>query len=65
MRDRTKWIGRRQLLSAWGRVIKLMLSDPRSREALKAQRNVPEEIGTKMAYGLFVGRKPSVEGQGR
>ena len=56
--DRIGWVGCRSVLLAWGRVIKLLFSNPRAREALKQQLGTPAEMINAMGYGLFVGRKP-------
>jgi ubiquinone/menaquinone biosynthesis C-methylase UbiE len=58
VRDRIRWIGWRSILPAWGRVIKLVLTRPRAREALKEQMDAPTELIDQMRYGLFAGRKP-------
>jgi ubiquinone/menaquinone biosynthesis C-methylase UbiE len=58
VQDRIGWVGCRSVLPAWGRVIKLLLSNPRAREALKQQLGTPAEMINAMGYGLFVGRKP-------
>jgi arsenite methyltransferase len=58
VRDRIKWVGWRSVLPAWGRVIKLLLTNPRSRDAIKEQLDAPAEMINYMGYALFVGRKP-------
>jgi ubiquinone/menaquinone biosynthesis C-methylase UbiE len=58
VRDRIGWVGCRSVLPAWGRVIKLLLSNPRARDAIKQQFGAPAEMINTMGYGLFVGRKP-------
>jgi SAM-dependent methyltransferase len=58
VRDRIGWVGWRSILPAWGRVIRLLLSNPRARDALKQQLDPPAEMINTMGYGLFVGRKP-------
>lgn len=58
VRDRIGWVGWRSILPAWGRVIKLLLSNPRARDAIKQQFDAPAEMINTMGYGLFVGRKP-------
>jgi SAM-dependent methyltransferase len=60
VRDRIGWIGWRSILPAWGRVIKLLLRNPRSRTAIKEQLEAPTEMINYMGYGLFVGRKPDL-----
>ena len=58
VRDRIGWVGCRSVLSAWGRLIKLLLSNPRALGALRQQFGTPAEMINAMGYGLFVGRKP-------
>ena len=58
VRDRIGWVGCRSVLPAWGRLIKLLLSNPRARDAIKQQFGTPAEMINAMGYGLFVGRKP-------
>lgn len=58
IRDRIGWIGWRWVLPAWGRVIRLLLANPRARDAIKQQIGEPAEMINAMGYGLFVGRKP-------
>jgi len=57
VRDRIGWIGWRSILPAWGRVIKLLLSNPRARDAIKQQLDTPAEMVNTIGYALFVGRK--------
>jgi len=59
VRDRIKWVGWRSALSAQGRVLKLLLTNPRSREALKEQLDTPADAIKLIGYALFVGRKPA------
>jgi SAM-dependent methyltransferase len=58
VRDRIGWVGWRSILPAWGRVIRLLLANPRARDALKQQLGTPAEMINTLGYGLFVGRKP-------
>ena len=58
VRDRLKWIGWRSILPGWGRALKLLLTKPGWRKAVKEQFNTPPEIVKLLGYGLFVGRKP-------
>jgi SAM-dependent methyltransferase len=37
VRDRIEWIGWRSILSAWGRILRLMIKKPEWREVIKAQ----------------------------
>lgn len=59
LRDRIRWIGWRSILPAWGRVIRIMLSDRSQRESLKRQLETPPGVIEIMGYGLFVGKKPA------
>ena len=58
LRDRINWIGWRSILPAWGRVVKLLLTNRRSRDAIKQQLDTPPELAKRLGYALFVGRKP-------
>ena len=58
VRDRIGWVGWRSILPAWGRVIRLLLSNPGARDAIKQQVGQPAEMINALGYGLFVGRKP-------
>jgi len=58
VQDRIGWVGWRSILPAWGRLIRLLLSNPRSRDAIRHQLGSPAEMITTLGYGLFVGRKP-------
>jgi SAM-dependent methyltransferase len=55
--DRLGWIGWRSILPAWGRVIKMLITNPRSRVAIKEQLDAPTEMINYLEYALFVGRK--------
>lgn len=58
VQDRIKWVGCRSILPVWMRVIKLLLTNPRSREAIREQLDVPAEVIAQAGCALFVGRKP-------
>jgi SAM-dependent methyltransferase len=58
VRDRVKWVGCRSILSAWGRVIKLLFTNPSARDSIKEQLGAPTELMQAYGYALFVGRKP-------
>ena len=58
LRDRIQWIGWRSVLPAWGRAIRLLVSDRRFRTALKSQTDMPRELAAYLGDALFVGRKP-------
>ncbi len=57
-RSRVAWIGWRWLLPAWGRVLKLVVTDPTSRTALRAQISYPASMVNQMGYVLSAGRHP-------
>ena len=57
-RGRVAWIGWRWLLPAWGRVLKLVVSDPTARKALRAQISYPASLANEMGYVLSAGRCP-------
>ena len=57
IKDRMQWIGRRWLLRAWGRALRLYITNPAVRQSIKEMFDVPPEVFQYMGYGLFVGRK--------
>ena len=57
-RSRLAWIGWRWMLPAWGRALKLVVTDPASRRALRAQVTYPASLATEMGYVLSAGRRP-------
>jgi len=58
VRDRIGWVGWRSILPAWGRVIRLMVTNPSAREMMKEQLDTPTELLNHMAFALLAGRKP-------
>jgi SAM-dependent methyltransferase len=58
VRDRIEWIGWRSILSAWGRILRLMVKKPEWREVIKAQFDSPTELLDLFGYALLVGKKP-------
>jgi cyclopropane fatty-acyl-phospholipid synthase-like methyltransferase len=58
VRDRVAWIGWRSILAAWGRMLKLLITDLRVRTALRAQAGGTTQYVGCLGYGLLVGRKP-------
>jgi SAM-dependent methyltransferase len=58
VRDRIKWVGWRSILPAWGLVLKLLLTNPHARSAIKELFDSPTEMIKYIGYALFVGRKP-------
>jgi len=57
IKDRMQWIGWRWLLRAWGRALRLYITNPAIRQSIKEMFDVPPEVYQCMGYGLFVGRK--------
>ena len=55
--DRLRWIGAWWVLKAFGRLIRLYLSQPKARQSLRAQFGSSAVWLTTMSYGIFVGRK--------
>ncbi len=57
IRSRIRWIGWPWMLRAWGRALRLYLTDPAIRESLTHQLGVPAGVFDYAGYGLFAGRK--------
>lgn len=57
VKSRIRWIGWRWLLRAWGRGLRLYLSNPAIRQSIKEMFDVPSEAFQYAGYGLFVGKK--------
>ncbi|MGB8020632.1 MAG: class I SAM-dependent methyltransferase [Candidatus Nanopelagicales bacterium] len=57
LRSRLRWIGWRWLLPAWGRAIKVALTDARARRALREQLSYPPSLAALMGYVLSAGRR--------
>ncbi len=57
IKDRMQWIGWRWLLRAWGRALRLYITNPAIRQSIKNMFDVPPEVYQCMGYGLFAGRK--------
>jgi ubiquinone/menaquinone biosynthesis C-methylase UbiE len=57
IKDRMQWIGWRWLLRAWGRALRLYITNPAIRQSIKEMFDVPPEVYQSMGYGLFAGRK--------
>ena len=45
------------MVRAWGRALRLYLTNPAVRQSIKEQFDVPAEAYRNLGYGLFVGRK--------
>jgi SAM-dependent methyltransferase len=56
-RSRIEWIGWRWLLPAWGRALRLVVTDPAVRGAIRTQLSYPPELATLMDYALSAGRR--------
>ena len=57
VKSRIQWIGWRWLLRAWGRALRLYITNPAIRQSIKKQFDVPPEVLQYLGYGLFVGKK--------
>lgn len=57
VKDRIQWIGWRWILRAWGRALRLYITNPSVRQSLKEMFDVPPEVFQYAGYGLFVGKK--------
>jgi ubiquinone/menaquinone biosynthesis C-methylase UbiE len=57
IKSRLQWIGWRWILRAWGRALRLYITNPAIRHSIKKQFEVPTEAFQYVGYGLFVGRK--------
>jgi ubiquinone/menaquinone biosynthesis C-methylase UbiE len=57
MRYRIQWIGWRWILRAWGRSLRLYITNPAIRQSIKEMFDVPLEVFQYIGYGLFVGKK--------
>ena len=56
-KDRIQWVGRRWVIRAWGRLIKLYFSNPLARQAIKSQTKETSVSYKSMGFGLFTGQK--------
>lgn len=57
VKSRIQWISWRWLLRAWGRALRLYITNPAIRESIKKQFDVPPEVFQYLGHGLFVGKK--------
>jgi hypothetical protein len=57
VKGRLAWIGWRWLLPAWGRVVRLYLTNPAQRAAIKNMMEIPPEVYGNLGYALLAGRK--------
>lgn len=56
-RSRIEWVGWRWLVPAWGRALRLVVTDPAVRGAIRTQLSYPPELATLMGYALSAGRR--------
>jgi ubiquinone/menaquinone biosynthesis C-methylase UbiE len=57
VKSRIQWIGWRWVLGAWGRALRLYITNPAIRQPIKEMFEVPPEVFQYAGYGLFAGRK--------
>jgi SAM-dependent methyltransferase len=57
VKSRIEWIGWWWLLGAWGRGLRLYITNPAIRQSIKEMFDVPSEVFQYAGYGLFSGRK--------
>ena len=59
VRSRIAWIGWRQVLRAWRRILPLYLTKPTMRREIKGLMDTPREWFAFLGYVLLAGRKSS------
>jgi len=57
VKSRIQWVGWRWALRAWGRLLRLYITNPAARQSIKEQFGMGVEVLQYTGYGLFVGRK--------
>lgn len=57
IRGRIAWVGRRWALRAFGRLLRIYLTDPAARQSIAQQFGSGMEMLPSMGYGLFTGKK--------
>ena len=57
IRDRLQWVGARWALRGFGRLLRLYLRNPATRQSLRDMFDAPLDLLQQMGYGLFVGKK--------
>jgi ubiquinone/menaquinone biosynthesis C-methylase UbiE len=57
VKDRIQWVGWRWALRAWGRLLRLYMTNPAIRQSIKEMFNAPLDVMQQMGYGLYVGRR--------
>lgn len=56
VRNRIRWVGLPWAVRAWGRTVRLLVTDPVSRDAVRSFYGRGMSAFTKLGYGLFAGR---------
>jgi SAM-dependent methyltransferase len=57
VKDRIQWVGWRWAVRAWGRLLRLYVTNPAVRQSIREMFDAPVDVMQQMGYGLFVGRK--------
>jgi len=57
VKDRLQWVGWRWAVGAWGRLLRLYVTDPNVRHSIREMFDAPVDVIQQMGYGLFIGRK--------
>ena len=57
VKGRIQWIGWRWIVRAWGRALRLYITNPAVRQSIKQQFDVPAEAFRYFGYALLVGQK--------
>ena len=57
VKDRIQWVGWRWAVRAWGRALRLYITNPAVRQSIKEMFDAPLDVMQHMGYGLFAGRK--------
>jgi arsenite methyltransferase len=59
VRSRLSWVGARQILRAWSRIIPMYFTRPAMRSVIKETLGTPREYYAFMGLALLAGRKPA------
>jgi SAM-dependent methyltransferase len=57
VKDRIQWVGWRWAVRAWGRLLRLYVTNPAVRRSIREMFGAPLDVMQQMGYGLFAGRK--------
>jgi len=57
VKDRIQWVSWRWAVRAWGRLLRLYVTNPAVRQSIREMFDAPLEVIQQMGYGLFVGKK--------